>query len=120
MADFAAGYFWQKAMSWHCRLPPDVRQDWLKLEIALVDRWPPPEDDDEPQTTPTPAAAPSLNRDDKLDPLSQSVLKVVWDQSDTDYYLTRPPPVCEVTRDKDQALQVRCNSLAGATLIELV
>ncbi|KAG8928758.1 hypothetical protein FRC00_001662 [Tulasnella sp. 408] len=47
IADFAAPLFWRKALSWHCRLPEDVRQDWSKLEIALIDRWPEPEDDDE-------------------------------------------------------------------------
>ncbi|KAG8900915.1 hypothetical protein FRC00_010204, partial [Tulasnella sp. 408] len=43
MADFAALHFSQGALSWHSRLPRDVRQDWSKLETALLDRWPPPE-----------------------------------------------------------------------------
>ncbi|KAG8937665.1 hypothetical protein FRC00_002792 [Tulasnella sp. 408] len=47
MADFAATYFWHKALPWHSRLPEDVRQDWSKLELALFDRWSLPEDDDE-------------------------------------------------------------------------
>ncbi|KAG8921285.1 hypothetical protein FRC01_000323, partial [Tulasnella sp. 417] len=46
MADFAAINFSRKARSWHARLPEDVRQDWSKLEKALVDRWPAPDDDD--------------------------------------------------------------------------
>lgn len=47
IADFAAPLFWRKALSWHGRLPQDVRQDWFKLEAALFDRWPEPEEDDE-------------------------------------------------------------------------
>lgn len=43
MADFAALHFSHAALSWHSRLPQDVRQDWSKLETALLDRWPPPE-----------------------------------------------------------------------------
>ncbi|KAG8924100.1 hypothetical protein FRC01_011944 [Tulasnella sp. 417] len=47
MAGFAATNFSRKALSWHARLPEDVRRDWSKLEVALLDKWPPPEDDDE-------------------------------------------------------------------------
>lgn len=47
IADFAAPQFSHKALSWHCRLPEEVQQDWSKLVIALVDRWPLLEDDDE-------------------------------------------------------------------------
>ncbi|KAG8915277.1 hypothetical protein FRC00_005987 [Tulasnella sp. 408] len=46
-ADFAAPLFWNKALLWQSRLPEDVQADWSKLEIALLARWPPPEDDDE-------------------------------------------------------------------------
>ncbi|KAG8913955.1 hypothetical protein FRC00_001200 [Tulasnella sp. 408] len=46
-AAFAATLFWHKALLWHSRLPEDVQEDWSKLEIALLERWPPPEDDDE-------------------------------------------------------------------------
>ncbi|KAG8900780.1 hypothetical protein FRC00_011239 [Tulasnella sp. 408] len=46
MADFAGTYFWQSALLWHCGLPQDVRQDWFKLEIALLSRWPPPPESD--------------------------------------------------------------------------
>ncbi|KAG8928759.1 hypothetical protein FRC00_001663, partial [Tulasnella sp. 408] len=44
-ADFAAPLFWRKALLWHSQLPEDVREDWNKLEAALLKRWPPPEDD---------------------------------------------------------------------------
>lgn len=46
IADFAAPQFSHKALSWHCQLPQDVQQDWFKLLIALLDCWPPPEDDE--------------------------------------------------------------------------
>ncbi|KIO16979.1 hypothetical protein M407DRAFT_33375 [Tulasnella calospora MUT 4182] len=74
IADFAATLFWRKALSWHGQLPQDVRQDWFKLEAALFDRWSEPEAHDEPQINPTPAAAPSLNPNDKANHPLQGVL----------------------------------------------
>ncbi|KAG8915176.1 hypothetical protein FRC00_006909 [Tulasnella sp. 408] len=44
-ADFAGPLFWRKALLWHTQLSEDVRDDWNKLEVALLKRWPPPEDD---------------------------------------------------------------------------
>lgn len=41
MADFASLYFSYETMLWHSKLPLEVRQDWAKLEEALVDRWSP-------------------------------------------------------------------------------
>lgn len=46
VADFAAPHFSHKALLWHSRLPQDVRQDWFKLETALLERWAPPEGDE--------------------------------------------------------------------------
>ncbi|KAG8959758.1 hypothetical protein FRC00_001279 [Tulasnella sp. 408] len=46
-ADFAAPLFWGKALWWHNKLPEDVREDWSRLETALLDRWPPQGDEDE-------------------------------------------------------------------------
>lgn len=46
-ADFASLHFSHKALKWHCRLPQDVRENWAKLQVALLDRWSPPDDDDE-------------------------------------------------------------------------
>ncbi|KIO19580.1 hypothetical protein M407DRAFT_30772 [Tulasnella calospora MUT 4182] len=117
-ADFAAPLFWGKALSWHSRLPEDVREDWSKLEIALLDRWPPQEDDDDPQIKPTPAAAPSLNRNGN--PPLQGILTVVPDGSNTKYYLRLGSDYCEFTTDADQAIRVRCNSLSSTTLLERI
>lgn len=118
IADFAAPLFSRTALSWHCRLPQDVRQDWFKLEIALIDRWPPPDDGGEPQIRPTPAAAPSLNHNDRSDRQLCGRLKLVLDQSSTTYYVAPPRPVCDLVRNTNQALRVRCNSFSGATLLE--
>ncbi|KAG8913257.1 hypothetical protein FRC01_004634 [Tulasnella sp. 417] len=57
MADFAATYILHEALVWHSRLPEDVRQDWVKLEPALLDQWPIPKNDRELRIQPTPAAA---------------------------------------------------------------
>ncbi|KAG8915178.1 hypothetical protein FRC00_006911, partial [Tulasnella sp. 408] len=107
MADFAAPLFWGKALSWHLRLPQDVRQDWFKLEVALADRWPSPEDEDEPVVQPIPAAAPSLNRNDNSNRLLQGVLKVVVDGSNTEYYVKGPDGnlECHLTKDMRDALR---------------
>ncbi|KAG8920564.1 hypothetical protein FRC01_000699, partial [Tulasnella sp. 417] len=61
MANFASLHFSGRALKWHSDLPLDVRQDWFKLEKALLERWSPPEDegDNQPENAivPTPAAA---------------------------------------------------------------
>ncbi|KAG8913085.1 hypothetical protein FRC01_004749 [Tulasnella sp. 417] len=62
MAGFAATYFWHSALVWHSSLPQDIRQDWLKLEAAILAQWPLPEDDNRLRIYPTPAAAPPLYR----------------------------------------------------------
>ncbi|KIO24013.1 hypothetical protein M407DRAFT_26544 [Tulasnella calospora MUT 4182] len=120
MADFAANYFWQKAMSWHCRLPQDVRQDWLQLEMALVDRWPPLEDDDDARIKPTPAAAPSLDRSSKADLPRQGILKLVLDESKTIYYLKLGFTHCFLTTNQDEAIRVRCDPVFGTILLEKI
>ncbi|KAG8982228.1 hypothetical protein FRB90_006939, partial [Tulasnella sp. 427] len=64
MANFASLHFSGRAFKWHSTLPQNVRQDWAKLEQALIDRWPPPDSDSDEeerqaQVVPTPAAAPA-------------------------------------------------------------
>ncbi|KAG8902435.1 hypothetical protein FRC00_007971 [Tulasnella sp. 408] len=46
MADFSSLYFSHKSLPWYSKLPIEVRQDWFKLEAALVDRWAPDDEDD--------------------------------------------------------------------------
>ncbi|KAG8961364.1 hypothetical protein FRC05_006232, partial [Tulasnella sp. 425] len=45
MANFAFLHFSGHALKWHSDLSPDVKQDWDKLEKALLERWPPPADE---------------------------------------------------------------------------
>ncbi|KAG8932384.1 hypothetical protein FRC01_014336, partial [Tulasnella sp. 417] len=120
MADFAGTYFWQKALLWHSRLPQDVRHDWYKLGTVLLDRWPPPEEDDEPQIKPTPAAAPSLGLNDQSNRPMQGIMKVIIDQSKSVYYVTFTDcgVACETTTDMGQAICVRSNPAFGTTLLE--
>ncbi|KIO17392.1 hypothetical protein M407DRAFT_32951 [Tulasnella calospora MUT 4182] len=126
MADFAANYFWHHALTWHSRLPKDIRQDWSKLEIALLDRWPVPEDD-LPQIRPTPAAAPPLaaapppNTNEIPNHLLQGLLKLVLDGSYINYYvkLGNRSMGCS-TSDPSEATHVRCIASSGGILLERI
>lgn len=122
MADFAAPQFSQKALSWHCRLPEDVQQDWSKLVIALLDRWPFPEDDDNPQIKPTPAAALSLNTNGSVGHPLQGALKVVLNESDKNYYVRAraSDSICTLTTDASEAIRVRCSFVSDVTLLERI
>lgn len=117
-AEFAAPLFWRNALTWHSRLPLDVRQDWIKLEPALYNPWPFPVDDNMPQIHPTPAAAPLLNHKDKANHPLHGFLKIV-DRSNTSYYVKppQPEPMSHLSSDSNGALRVRCNSLSRATLL---
>ncbi|KIO17393.1 hypothetical protein M407DRAFT_32952 [Tulasnella calospora MUT 4182] len=123
MADFAANYFWHHALPWHSRLPEDVRLDWSKLEIALLDRWPIPEDDNQPQINPTPPAAvpPPPNTDEKSNHPLQGLLKIVLDGSHLNYYVKLGNGwIGSATRDPSEAIHVRCVSSSGGTLLERI
>lgn len=121
IADFAAPQFSHKALSWHCRLPEEVQQDWSKLVIALVDRWPLLEDDDEsPQIKPTPAAAPSPTRNDNPSRSLQGVLKIVLDDPNRKCYVRFTKIFCDITTEARDAICVRCNFVSGATLLERI
>ncbi|KAG8923258.1 hypothetical protein FRC01_012992 [Tulasnella sp. 417] len=43
MAAYAATQMSGQALRWHMGLPRDVRSDWIKLEVALLDRFAPDE-----------------------------------------------------------------------------
>ncbi|KIO32729.1 hypothetical protein M407DRAFT_18487 [Tulasnella calospora MUT 4182] len=121
MADFAANYFSHHALPWHSRLPEDVRQDWSKLEIALLDRWPIPEVD-LLQIKPTPAAVPPPNTNEESNHPLQGLLKVVLDGSYLNYYakLRRNGYIGSLTRDPSEAIHVRCVFSSGGTLLERI
>ncbi|KAG9039841.1 hypothetical protein FS837_000913, partial [Tulasnella sp. UAMH 9824] len=118
MADFATPLFWGTALEWHCRLPQDVRQDWFKLENALVDRWPCQKNDDKHEARPTPAAAPSIKVNEKPNLPLQGVLKLALNGSNENFYVARSTLACFVTTDIKEALRVRCDSSPNATLLE--
>ncbi|KIO33894.1 hypothetical protein M407DRAFT_17163 [Tulasnella calospora MUT 4182] len=122
IADFAAPHFSYKALLWHSRLPQDVRQDWFKLETALLERWAPSEEDDETTIEPTPAAAPSINSIQRPERNLQGVIKAVVDGSNDSYYVDfeNGSGYCGLTRDVTEALRIRCNSLSDATLLERI
>lgn len=46
MALRASLHFSGNALRWHAELPQDIREDWSKLEVAMIARWPPPTDAD--------------------------------------------------------------------------
>ncbi|KAG8999216.1 hypothetical protein FRB90_012127 [Tulasnella sp. 427] len=63
MANFASLHFSGRALKWQADLALDVRQDWIKLEKALLERWSPPDigNDDEHKLQPIPTPAPATN-----------------------------------------------------------
>lgn len=85
----------------------------------LRERWLPPEDDGEPQIQPTPAAAPSLTRNGKPNYALQGALKLVVNQSNTNYYVKRAVSgfACDLTADTNEALRVRCDSWPSPTVL---
>lgn len=120
IADFAAPHFSHKALVWHSRLSQDVRQDWFKLETALIERWAPPEEGDDTATVPTPAAASPVKHVKRAENQLQGVLKAVLNESNVSYYVKLGSSgVCYcLTRGTAEALRLRCNSLSDVTLLE--
>lgn len=47
MANYASLHFSGKALRWHAELPEDIQESWRKLEVAMVARWPPPDDSED-------------------------------------------------------------------------
>lgn len=124
MADFASLYFSYKALSWHSKLPLDIRQDWFKLEGALVDRWAPADEGDNLQIQPAPAAAAIPPDRGDGDRAVCGFLKVIRDNDPVaSSYVTfnsRNYSVCTLTDDRESALRVRCTSLSRLGLLEWI
>ncbi|KAG8950454.1 hypothetical protein FRC04_007469 [Tulasnella sp. 424] len=65
MASYAATRLSGKALRWYARQNNSVKMDWSALQVALLDQYPPPDDENDvglntqlpPGTIPTPAAA---------------------------------------------------------------
>lgn len=121
MADLASLYFSGRAMTWHAKLPLELRQDWFKLEGALVDRWALAEEDDDSHIQPVPAAAPKLAGGDGNDSVVHGVLKVLPDTDEVPFepaYITFVSDLCFLTEDRGDALRVRFNSGSKPGLLE--
>lgn len=120
MAGLASIHFSHKALTWHSKLPLDVRNDWYKLESALLDRWAPSDDDENQQAQPTPPAAPSQSPSSSVDQTSIYVIKVQGETGKPPAYVCQEEPdnLCILADLKSAALHVRCYSLSGATVLE--
>ncbi|KAG8989793.1 hypothetical protein FRB90_002061 [Tulasnella sp. 427] len=62
----------------------EVQGNWSKLQVALIKRWAPEDEDDEAKTEPTPAAAPQVSGDNR--PL-EGLIKVVVKSSSSSFIL---------------------------------
>lgn len=112
MADFASLHFSSTALKWHSFLPLDVRHDWHKLEMALIERWGGPDDGETQEKVPiipTPASAFSARAEVK-NALSSGVLKFIRHDGGKDLYIGAPTPGksgdCSLT-SIDSALRFR-------------
>ncbi|KAG8910513.1 hypothetical protein FRC01_006291, partial [Tulasnella sp. 417] len=128
IANYASLRFSGKALRWHSRLQPDVRRDWSKLEIALLDQWPAPdvadgEDSAQVPIVPIPAAAPYPSNNPSNSTQNKAprpgVVKVVSMKSNRIFYLGQPDNAgkCGLTNEISHALRVDAN--ANAHTLEL-
>ncbi|KAG8919130.1 hypothetical protein FRC01_001467, partial [Tulasnella sp. 417] len=121
MADFASLYFSSKTLSWHSKLPLEARQDWFKLEEALVNRWASANQDDDSHIRPVPAAAPNPVRGDVSSSVVHGVLKVVpYDTLVTPSYIQFATGWrnCGSTEDRKGALHMCLHSQSKPRLLE--
>ncbi|KAG8894558.1 hypothetical protein FRC00_008764, partial [Tulasnella sp. 408] len=117
VANYASLHLAGKALRWHSRLPPDVRRDWSKLEVALLDQWPSPDEIGSENSTqvpivPTPAAAPNNSNSNANANMNQSprrgVVKIISLKSNAIFYLGQPKStgICSITKKIGDALHV--------------
>ncbi|KAG8920769.1 hypothetical protein FRC01_000608 [Tulasnella sp. 417] len=121
MADIASLYFSSKTLSWHSKLPLEVRQDWFKLEEALVNRWASANQDDDSHIQPIPAAAPRPVDGDVSQSVVHGVLKAVPDDGlVTPSYikLDETGEIGSLTKDKETALRLCLHSRSKPGLLE--
>lgn len=122
MADFASLHFWGDALAWYCLLPPDIQEDWPKLQTALAERWSQSGGDNRsgPPNVPAAAAAPPGGVSDKIDHLERGILKAsVAGNEQTFYVYMRPTDnVCFITQNADRALRIRFNTRSNSQLLE--
>lgn len=130
IANYASLHLAGKALRWHSRLPPDVRRDWSKLEVALLDQWPSPDNTDDENSiqvpiVPTPAAAPA-NSNSNSNTMSRAshrgVVKIISLKSNAIFYLGQPDSdgVCTLTREIGDALPVSVDPNANPHNLEML
>ncbi|KAG9044256.1 hypothetical protein FS837_008552 [Tulasnella sp. UAMH 9824] len=127
IANYASLHFSGKALRWHSQLPPDVRRDWAKLEMALLDQWPSPdvadsEDSMQVPIVPTPAAAPHKSNSIATNQASnQGVIKVVSFDSGKVFYLAQLDSggKCGLTKEIGSALHVSMDLNTNPHILEL-
>ncbi|KAG8962842.1 hypothetical protein FRC05_005090 [Tulasnella sp. 425] len=120
MADLASLHFSGKALKWHSDLPLDVRQDWFKQEMALLEHWPPPADasEEEPEgaIVPTPAAA-SLLPTQAGESSDIGVMQFVpISGNEESMYIAGPDPAgrCKLTKEAEKAIRLRWDLSGGS------
>ncbi|KAG8940774.1 hypothetical protein FRC04_005043 [Tulasnella sp. 424] len=125
MALRASLHFSGNALRWHAELPQDIREDWSKLEVAMITRWPPPDDADRDVPTSTSgAAAPAYPSSAGIDPDSTSGdLKVVLDKFGTTLSLSGSDSeqgnrrsTADISRPSDQGVSSNENDRGSGQL----
>ncbi|KAG8892143.1 hypothetical protein FRB99_002922, partial [Tulasnella sp. 403] len=143
MARYAATCFIGSALRWHIKLDKEIRNDWALLEDALIDKYPPVEEEISSEETrvthtstalvPTPptVAPPPAPTPQKLDPLNSPpidrVYRIGFTRGSETLFLRRNPPNDELIADHfaigatcdNVKLEPRVNSLYALRLVEL-
>ncbi|KAG8921286.1 hypothetical protein FRC01_000324 [Tulasnella sp. 417] len=124
MADTASMFFADEALRWHSKLPLDVRQDWFKLEEALVEKWysPPDGQDNEPHIVPAAPAARVPQDKEKIIRFDHGIIKVIVEGSDTSLYMrwNQEDGDFIVTADSTHAARFRFDAGSSSRLLEYV
>lgn len=123
MANYASLHFSGKALRWHAELPEDTQESWRKLEIAMVARWPPPDDYEDDARVPIAAAASPGNVFSAVfgSRLALVVVKLLLNESDKWFFLGKPGSgPCHVTTDINKAVCARRSPRPRPYDVELV
>ncbi|KAG8918472.1 hypothetical protein FRC01_001838 [Tulasnella sp. 417] len=122
IADFASLHLAGQALAWYFRLPPDIQEDWTKLQAALTEKWPFLGNDPSRQPNVSAAAAPSRERREKLGCMERGILKAIIAGKEATHYVQLRPNdnLCRVTTDPGKALRVRFDSQSNSQLFECV
>ncbi|KAG8940775.1 hypothetical protein FRC04_005044 [Tulasnella sp. 424] len=135
MANYASLHFSGKALRWHAELPEDTQESWRKLEVAMVARWPPPDDSEDDVRelkadyiivrAPIAAAASPGNVFSAVFGSRPAlvVVKLLLNESDKWFFLGKPESgqgPCHVTTNINEAVRVRRSPRSRPYDVELV